>query len=178
MRRLSTLTVFVLCAALTVGGAAFAQKSMEGKVFGKGVSAQDATPISKILDDPAGFEGKTVRIQGTVVGTCMHRGCWIAIASDREGETLRVQVPDGVIVFPPEIVGEPVIAEGVFTINKLDLETTKKVCEAKANQAGEEFNPDEVVECMTTYAVNGTGAVVLAQADVEHADAHDGQEHN
>ena len=61
---------------------------------------------------------------------CAHRGCWINLASDVEGQTVRVKVKDGEIVFPPEIMGDMVIAEGVWTANQLDMETTKQVCAA------------------------------------------------
>jgi hypothetical protein len=65
------------------------------------------------------------------------------------------------MVFPPEVVGETMRAEGVFTANELDLETTKKVCENRAAKAGEEFDPESVTECMTVYQISGTGAVQL-----------------
>ena len=63
------------------------------------------------------------------------------------------------IVFPPGMLGDMVVAEGVWTANKLDLETTKKVCEHEAKEKGEKFDPNSVTSCMTLYQLTGTGAV-------------------
>ncbi len=153
MRFLAT----VLLATLLLGGAALAGDGQ--KVYGKGVAATDTVRVSALLANPDAWVGKTIRVQGRAVGVCEHRGCWVNLASDVEGQTVRVKVKDGEIVFPPEIVGDMVVAEGVWTANKLDLETTKKVCEANAKKDGKEFKPGEVTSCMTLYQLSGTGAV-------------------
>ena len=155
MRIVSILLVSVL--VLLLAGAALAGQ----KTYGKGVTGKEIQKISEILADPDAFIGKTVRVQGIAVAGCAHRGCWINIASDKEGETIRMQVKDGEIVFPPEIIGETVVAEGVWTANKLTLEQTKAVCAAEARKEGKEYKPDEVVTCRTAYQISGTGAVVV-----------------
>ena len=142
-----------------IAGAALAEET----VYGKGVSGEDTVVVSELLAHPDKYIGKTLRVEGTVVGSCAHRGCWISIASDKEGETVRVKVKDGVIVFPPEIVGDVVVAEGVWTANELTMEQTKKVCAAEAREEGREFNEDEVTTCMTLYQISGTGAVVASK---------------
>jgi len=153
-----TIGIFVtLLTILALAGGAFA----EPQTFGEGVSSQETMLVSELLANPDKYVGETVRVQGTAVGVCSHRGCWVNIASDKEGDVVRVKVVDGVIVFPKEIMGETLIAEGVWTANKLDLETTKKVCEHRAKDAGEEFKPESVTECMTLYQISGTGAVVV-----------------
>lgn len=93
------------------------------------------------------------------------------IASDRETETIRVKVQDGAIVFPMELMGERVRAEGVFTANQLDLETTKKVCEHNAKKAGQEFNPSSVTSCLTLYQISGMGAILLPREAPAKAEA-------
>lgn len=145
------------CLALLIPALSLAGET----VYGKGVSARDAMPVSQLLATPDSYVGQTVRVQGTVVGMCKERGCWINLASDKEGDVVRIKVQDGVIVFPAEILGSTVIAEGVWTANKLDMETTKSYCNAKAEKAGEKFNPDSVTECMTLYQVTSDGAVAL-----------------
>ena len=159
MRYVSALLVCVLVLALA--GAAVAKE----KVYGKVVSGEECVSVSKLLAKPDDFIGKTVRVKGTAVGVCAHRGCWINVAGEKDGETVRVKVKDGVIVFPPEIVGETVIAEGVWTANELTMEQTKEVCAAQAREEGKEFDEDEVTTCMTLYQISGTGAVVVAKAD-------------
>jgi len=131
------------------------------KTFGAGVTLTEVTAISDMLADPEKFDGQTVLVEGTAVAVCEHRGCWFSIASDVEGEKLRFKVEDGVIVFTPDIVGGIMRAEGVFTVNTLDLETTRKICAHNAEEAGEEFDPESITECMTYYQISGSGAVLL-----------------
>ncbi|MEN8008242.1 MAG: DUF4920 domain-containing protein [Candidatus Krumholzibacteriota bacterium] len=163
MRNVSTILVSVLI--LLFAGAALAEdvEKTEDKVYGEGVTGEELILVSELMATPDEYIGKTVRVKGTAVGVCAHRGCWINIASDKEGETVRVKVKDGVIVFPPEIMGDTIIAEGVWTANELTMEQTKKVCEAKANEDGKEFKEDEVTTCMTLYQISGTGAVVVSE---------------
>lgn len=132
------------------------------QTFGPGVSAGEVTSISDIFSNPDVYVNKTVRVEGTAVAVCEHRGCWFNIASDLEGQVLRFKVQDGVIVFPMEMVGETMRAEGVFTANELDLETTRKLCEREAAATGEIFDPESVTECRTVYQLSGIGAVQLA----------------
>lgn len=138
--------------------------------YGEGVSSRETMAVSTLLASPDDYVGKTVRVQGLAVGVCKHRGCWINIASDVEGESVRLKVQDGVIVFPPEIVGETVIAEGVWTANQLDLDQTKQICAYEAEKAGKDFDPDEVTVCKTLYQITGTGAVVVEQVEAKAAD--------
>ncbi len=139
------------------------EKKISGKVYGEGVSAPDTMLVSELLANAEAYIGKTVRVKGAAVGVCAHRGCWINIASDTEGETVRVKVKDGVIVFPEEIMGDMVVAEGVWTANELTMEQTKKVCAAEAREEGKEFDEGEVTSCMTLYQISGTGAVVASK---------------
>jgi len=142
-------TVIIAMALLiAVAGAAVAKD----KVYGKGVSQGEITKISTILDDPGAYQGENVRISGTAVAVCAHRGCWVDVSSDREGETLRVKVPDGVIVFPKSIIGKPITAEGVFTANHVTEDN--HLCSRDHGEG------EEAVTCTTFYQVSGVGAVV------------------
>ncbi len=156
--RLRTVLMSLMVIVMMVGAATAGQ---DGKIYGKGVAAADTILVSALLASPDDFVGQTIRVKGMAVGVCAHRGCWVNLASDVEGETVRVKVKDGEIVFPPEIVGETVLAEGVWTANELDLETTKEVCANEAKNAGEEFDPADVTSCRTLYQLTGTGAVVV-----------------
>lgn len=140
--------ILMLALLLAVAGTAVAKD----KVYGKGVGEGEVVQISEILDHPDTYQGKTVKISGTAVAVCGHRGCWVDVSSDREGETLRVKVPDGVIVFPKSVVGKPIVAEGVFTANHVT--EANKVCSRESHGEG------EAVTCTTTYQISGVGAVV------------------
>jgi len=154
MRWLTTLTLII-----GLGAAATAQAD-KPQVFGAGVAATDTVLISTLLASPDAYVDQTIRVKGTAVAVCAHRGCWVNLASDTEGQTLRVKVTDGAIVFPPDLVGDTLLAEGVWTANKLDLETTRELCASEAKNKGEAFDPAQVTSCKTLYQLSGSGAVV------------------
>jgi len=165
MRRLVLTVVMVLVGFFTASGATasdpdWGRSGDNIRTFGAGVSAADTVLVSALLAKPDLYVGKVIRVKGIAVGVCENRGCWVNVASDSEGEVVRLKVTDGEIVFPPEILGDIITAEGVWTANKLDLETTKKVCSNQADKKGEKFDPDSVTACMTLYQITGTGAFV------------------
>ena len=119
--------------------------------LGKGVSAPDRTPIADLVAKPETFVDQVVRVEGVASKVCEHRGCWVEIAQD--GTSMRVKVDDGVIVFPREIMGKRIAAEGVFT---------KKVTKQQPEHAAHEGDCTEhqAVE-QAVYQIQGTGAAVL-----------------
>ena len=89
-----------------------AQKS---ETYGSGVTLKETTPLAQLIDKPADFEGKTVRVEGVVTAVCMHMGCWMALTPDKaaDSKTMLIKVDDGVIVFPPSAKGRRAVAQGV-----------------------------------------------------------------
>ncbi len=168
----TTLGLFALLFLAACGGGGDkpadeqAAKAPEGKVYGAGVSSSETMPISALLADAAAHLGETVRVQGPVVGVCKHRGCWLELASDQEQQKIQLKVEDGVIVFPPEIIGETAIVEGVLEGVPLTHEEACAYLEQEANCQGESFDKTSVpAEGIMFYRINGTGAVVLASTD-------------
>ena len=101
-------------ALLIAVAALHAQKS---ETYGAGVSLKETTPLAQLIDTPATFEGKTVRVEGVVTAVCMHMGCWMALtpdASAADAKTMLIKVDDGVIVFPPSAKGKRAVAQGVI----------------------------------------------------------------
>ncbi|HOX25011.1 MAG TPA: DUF4920 domain-containing protein [Candidatus Krumholzibacteria bacterium] len=136
-----------------------------GKIYGAGVSSGDTTLVSALLAAPAVHLGETVRVQGPVVNVCKARGCWLELASDREQQKIMLKVNDGEIVFPPEILGETAIVEGVLEGIPLTYEEACAYLEQEATCQGETFDKTKVpAEGITFYRIKGTGAVVLASA--------------
>jgi hypothetical protein len=134
----------------------------EGKVYGAGVTSASTVAVSAVLAHPETYLGQTVRVQGPVVGVCKHRGCWIEIASDKEMQKIQLKVDDGVIVFPPEIMGETAIVEGKLEGIPLTYEQACAYLEQEASCQGEKFDKSAVpADGITFYRIKGTGAVVL-----------------
>src|SRR5688572_596292 len=78
--------------------------------YGAAVTVAEATPIATILDAPAEYEGKVVRIEGKVSGVCAMAGCWMEL-EDEARRQIRIKVDDGVIVFPADAVGRNAVAQ-------------------------------------------------------------------
>ena len=169
---LATILILTLIPALALAD--------EAKSFGEGVTLEESTPVSTILASPDDYVGKTVRIEGRIVGVCKKRGCWMELAGDEEFQSMRIKVEDGVIVFPYESKGMYAIAEGEFVAIDLTMEQTCKLAEAECKEHGKEFDKSKVTEPTTIYQVKGTGATiedrpaeepakVPAEAEAEHS---------
>lgn len=164
------LFVATLVAALLLPLAAFAA---DAKTFGKGVTGPDRVKIADLLAKPDTYVGQVVRVEGVVSKVCEHRGCWVEIAQD--GTSLRVKVEDGAIVFPREIMGKRIAAEGVFAKRVIPAEPATKAEHAKNDHAKAEHAKADKgahgeAECAehaakpaetVVYQIQGTGAVVL-----------------
>jgi hypothetical protein len=98
--------------------------------YGTGVSLTETTPIKSVLDRPADFAGKTVRVEGTVTAVCTMMGCWMALApADQAKATLMIKVDDGVIVFPVTAKGRRAAAQGVIERIGGDAESREAAAE-------------------------------------------------
>jgi len=141
MKKLIVLVLFLAVAFV---------KAEEEK-FGKPITLEEKTSISTILSDPSKFDGKTVLVEGVIVGVCQGMGCWLDVAGTTEGEKIRVKVEDGEIVFPKDGKGKTVLVEGV--VSKVD---TKATMEHKDHKEGEKD------DCATeaVYQIKGLGAVI------------------
>jgi len=167
MKSRTVTSLLVILALVLAAGTSLA----EDRTFGKGVSdPADVTPISTLLADPGEYLGKTVRVEGPVIGVCKARGCWMDLASDKEFQSLQIKVEDGEIVFPMDIMGQTAVAEGVFSALPLTLEQTRVYLKKETECQGGEFDVDSITEPMTLYRIQGTGAVVHPAAEAPDAD--------
>ena len=135
------LAVALAMAASTIG---------ETKL-GAGVTLDQATPIPAVIAKPADYVGKTIRIVGVPTAVCSAMGCWMAVApeADPSGQTVRLKVEDGVIVFPLSAKGKNVSAEGVF----------EAVGDAHAREAAGEHAKQDT-KASTSYQIKATGALI------------------
>jgi hypothetical protein len=140
----------ILLAATTSGAAP--------DTYGAGVTLPETTPIQRVIEHPADFEGKTVRIEGVVTAVCAHMGCWMALAPADAGPgapTVRLKVDDGVIVFPVSAKGRRAEAQGIVErVTPADAEGREAAGE-HARQTGKSATAASIV-----WHVKATGAVV------------------
>jgi len=151
--------IFLPCLVLALSATVVA--AGDGEVFGKGVSGPEVVKISQLLAKPEAYLGKTVRVEGLVTDVCLKRGCWMNVAGDKEFESIRIKVDDGVIVFPPEAKGKRAVAEGVFAKIELTREEALAQAQHHAEEQGQKFDPATAKDLPTVvYQIQGTGAVI------------------
>lgn len=144
--------ISVLLLVLLSPAAAFA------KDFGQGVTLSEETAISSILDTPADYVGKKVKVSGLVIDVCSTRGCWIYLAGDRDFEKIRIKVTDGEIVFPMEARSKMAIVEGVVESMELTREEVIQQRKHHAEEKGIVFDPATVTAGETVLRIRGLGA--------------------
>jgi hypothetical protein len=127
---------------------------------GAEITVAETTPIADILADPDRHAGKTVRVEGDVRGVCTRMGCWMDIA-DAAGRSLRIKVEDRVLVFPPEAVGRPAIAQGTVTLQPMTREEYVAWHRHVAEEGGPPFDEKAVGDGpFRLVQISGTGASI------------------
>ena len=153
-----TRALTAVLASLALATPAFAA---QGTKYGSGLSGTALVKISELGAHPEKYVGKTVRVEGVVADVCPHRGCWMELASDKGPETMRIEVDDGVIVFPLTAKGKVATAEGVFTRREVPAERVLEMKRHEAEEKGVAFDEKTVkAEPMVVYQIKGSGAVI------------------
>lgn len=135
------------------------------ETYGDGVHLSAATPIADILADPDAYVGKTVRVEGRVAEVCPMAGCWMELAAADGGDTLRIKVEDGVIVFPAAAAGRVAAAEGVVEAIPMSRERYVDWLAHLAEERGQPFDAAAVGDGpFRLIQIRGTGAEIPAAA--------------
>jgi mannose-6-phosphate isomerase-like protein (cupin superfamily) len=75
----------------------------------------EATPIQAILDNPAAFHDREVRIEGRIASVCNEEGCFIEVVpTTGGGEGIVVNFPGLAHTFPLDCAGLEAVVEGRF----------------------------------------------------------------
>lgn len=128
--------------------------------LGKPLTLKEPLPLATVLAHPADYVGKTVQVTGKISEVCEMMGCWIDLTNDA-GQKLRIKVNDGEIEFPKDSAGKMAVAEG--RLDKLELTTEQAIARAEeeAKDKGKKFDPAGVKGPITTYQIQGAGAIIL-----------------
>jgi hypothetical protein len=148
----------VILAFVTVMAGAI--QAAQEKQYGTALTLKEVTKISDIHANPEKFSEKRVQVEGPIVGVCSHMGCWVELGSDKESQTLRFKVDDGVIVFPVTLKGRNAKVEGVISVETLSVEEQVRRGEEMAREMKTTFDPKTVTGPKTTIQIKGEGAIV------------------
>jgi hypothetical protein len=77
--------------------------------FGAEITEATSTPLSTIAADPAKFDGRIVRTEGTVTAVCKARGCWMDLGD--EPATAHVRMAGHGFFVPKSAAGRRAIVQ-------------------------------------------------------------------
>lgn len=129
--------------------------------LGAPLTIKEQTPIADLMAKPVRFVGRTVQVKGKVTDVCQKMGCWMMLTDTATGAKVRIKVDDGEMVFPKDSVGKIAIAEGTFTETRLTREQAVERARHQAEEQGRKFDPSTVKGPVTSYQVQGSGAIIL-----------------
>jgi len=91
------------------------------------LTAADNVAIITVINDPDKFDGKYVRLSGTVKDVCPHVGCWFEVADESTPERVFVKFedPESGHLVPKEAVGKFVVVEGTFKLREISPELAR-----------------------------------------------------
>jgi hypothetical protein len=121
--------------------------------YGKGLSnGKRPTPSLKaLLSDTKKYEGKTIRVQGTIQDVCQKKGCWLLLTSDKK--TMRVRFKDYKFFVPTNAKGYIVTLEG----HAKATEISEKMAKHYAEESGDKEASKKIKGPQKTVAFTATG---------------------
>lgn len=119
-------------AAMSIGlsllGCAGGGSSTAYKSFGAAPSVEKLTTVDAkmLLTRPDAYNGKNLRITGTVSEVCTAKGCWLSLGGPQdEGLFVKFICPIEGRLIPAEAVGKPAIVEGTVTVVSMSEEQAR-----------------------------------------------------
>jgi len=78
-----------------------------------------ATPAATVLGDLPAYEGKPVRVAGTVSKVCERKGCWLEMTDGGRELFVKFTCPIDGRLIPMEAIGKSAIVEGQLAIKEI-----------------------------------------------------------
>lgn len=91
------------------------------------MSALKTVPVERVFENTSQYEGKKVRVAGTVSEVCVPKGCWLRMTDKKQSQTMFVKFtcPVGGRLIPMEAIGHRVIVEGEVTSEEVSQEEAR-----------------------------------------------------
>lgn len=128
--------------------------------IGKEITIEKVTKVSEILEKPDEYLGKTVRVEGFVTDGCMHKGTWVAIAGDKDFQTINIWDKEHKLKFPLEHRGKYVVAQGEVYFIELSEEQATKWLTHLAETHKQKPDLSQAKGGMKVYRVSPTAAMI------------------
>ncbi len=127
------------------------------QILGAKLAGAELVKITDLAARPEQFAGKTVRVEGDVLGMCHHRRAWFAVQDegDRSGGFVRVMTGPKFLV-PAGSIGKKARVEG--TIEIVEVPAARAKYFAKSHKMGD---PDKITGPVKRAVIRATGAELL-----------------
>ena len=76
-------TIFALCALILTGGAVLTWRMMQMPNEYGTFTGAPFTPVQELIERPRDFQGKPVRVEGTISEQCQTMGCFFFLRSPK-----------------------------------------------------------------------------------------------
>lgn len=118
--------------------------------FGAGVREGATVSVADVLKDPKAYDGKELRVSGTVREVCQTKGCWMRVGGEGKEAQVFVKFKDYGFFVPKDAAGREAVLEGVVTIREVPVEEVKHYLEdaGKAEEAAKVTEPAKEVRVM------------------------------
>jgi len=101
-------------------------KSNPSGLYGNMSKAYDKVyGVDELILNKNDYINSIVKVEGEIVEVCPMRGCWLQVIGESDDKKIRFKVKDGDIVFPLSSKGRKVVAEGQFSVLKLNEKQAK-----------------------------------------------------
>jgi hypothetical protein len=105
----------------TTQPAASSPAPREVKTYGQPLTAADPLPVANLVNNPDGFAGKPITVEGTVRAACTNKGCWLELAESAKSGPgapagCRVTFKDYGFFVPTNSAGARARVQGTFEL--------------------------------------------------------------
>lgn len=97
-----------------VAGAVLGCGARQAVHVGAPLTVREPVSITALAEDPAGFVGQTVRLEGQVKAVCQGMGCWVEVEA-ADGTSFLARSLDDSVLLPKDCAGRRVVVQGVVT---------------------------------------------------------------
>lgn len=103
-------------------------------------------PVSACIADAEKYNGKVVKVEGTVVNVCAAKGCWFAIQDDQTKETIRITSKGYRFFVPRDAKGKRAVIEGDLAMTVLTEADAKHLAEDSGQDGSGIRGPQKEVQ--------------------------------
>lgn len=151
--------------------------------FGSEISEDGAINVASIQEKMGDADSVRVKVEGTVDKVCQVKGCWMTMAYNDEGESMRVSFKDYGFFVPKDIDGKTAVIDGYAYIETTSVEDLRHYAE-DAGQSEEDIAA--IVDPKTELTFVADGVIVkeyeveigAAEEEEQNHEDHDHSDHD